>query len=143
MSQVVGRERLTQRLGALNFATHHTSTQRHTGLVPKIHIGNVALPVVLCGVFLVVHVDVVAIVLKHVSLFLHLNPVRTSWHIDGEGTLIVGFHTLLQVVEERLPVNLELCSRHRDARAVVEHLTCEHVIFTQRQHHVGEFVLVL
>ena len=114
----------------MNLATHHTSTQDHTGLVPEIHIRNIALPVVFCRVFLIVQVNEVAVILKDVTFLLHLYLVWACRDIDGKGTLVVGLHTLLLVVVEWLPIKFELSARYRNAGAIIEHLACKHVIFT-------------
>ena len=122
VAQVVVRHRTSQGLGALYLAAHHAAAQPHLGQVPQIHVGNVALPVVLGRVLLVVLVDVVAVVLEDVAVLLDLYAVRAGRHTDGEGTLVVGLHALLLVVVERLVVHTELGTGHGDAAAVVEHL---------------------
>ena len=104
VAQVVVRQRLSQGLRALYLAAHHAAAQRHLGLVPQIHVGYVALPVVLGRVLLVVLVDVVAVVLEDVAFLLHLYAVRALRHADGEGALVVGLNALLLIVVERLAV---------------------------------------
>ena len=119
VAQVVLRQRASQRLRALDVATHHASVEHHRRGVPQKDASHVLHEVILGAVFHGVLVDEVAVVGKMVSFLHSLHGVCPSRNAQFESTLRVGGDEVLAGIVHQLSVEFERYARNRNGGVAV------------------------
>ena len=99
VTEVVLRQRVTQRDGGLLLTTCHTTNQLHLGIIVEIFAGLVFIESTCLCIELVVSLVVETITEEHVTVLHGLDAVvGTHQYVEGKLTLVVGDHLTRSIV---------------------------------------------